>query len=251
MTTASALSSIMPTYYIANDHCYKGVIGISVAICGNILISLALNCQKLAHRRLDREKTLKVRVRELETRRNSSALNESMEEGGSRTTTAQSTQTSLGTNGAVAATEAAPLLQHSNSDPSPRKYGSGPNPGSAHNNVSRAIPPLIQPADQSTRKLVSRLIPFPLHTTSHCASRLTGVREDTVEANESHSADTLLPVGDIYDSPVENGRAGLHNGNEARGTGKEESTIEHGNESDYLKSKLWCPHIYSKSIFIY
>ncbi|KZS97655.1 DUF803-domain-containing protein [Sistotremastrum niveocremeum HHB9708] len=31
----------------------KSFIGITVAICGNILISLALNCQKLAHRRLD------------------------------------------------------------------------------------------------------------------------------------------------------------------------------------------------------
>lgn len=33
----------------------KSFIGITVAICGNILISLALNCQKLAHRRLDNE----------------------------------------------------------------------------------------------------------------------------------------------------------------------------------------------------
>ncbi|KAF7800110.1 hypothetical protein EIP86_011355 [Pleurotus ostreatoroseus] len=32
------------------------VAGISVAIAGNVLISLALNCQKLAHRRLERER---------------------------------------------------------------------------------------------------------------------------------------------------------------------------------------------------
>ena len=32
------------------------VAGISVAIAGNILISLALNCQKLAHRRLEVER---------------------------------------------------------------------------------------------------------------------------------------------------------------------------------------------------
>ena len=34
------------------------VAGISVAICGNVLISLALNCQKLAHKRLEREREL-------------------------------------------------------------------------------------------------------------------------------------------------------------------------------------------------
>ena len=32
------------------------VAGISVAICGNVLIFLALNCQKLAHRRLELER---------------------------------------------------------------------------------------------------------------------------------------------------------------------------------------------------
>jgi magnesium transporter len=34
------------------------IAGISVAIAGNVLISLALNCQKLAHRRLEREREL-------------------------------------------------------------------------------------------------------------------------------------------------------------------------------------------------
>lgn len=40
------------------------VTGISVAIAGNIVISLALNCQKLAHRRLERER--EERSRELQ-----------------------------------------------------------------------------------------------------------------------------------------------------------------------------------------
>lgn len=34
----------------------QSFIGIVVAICGNVLISLALNCQKLAHRRLDEQR---------------------------------------------------------------------------------------------------------------------------------------------------------------------------------------------------
>ena len=35
------------------------IIGIIVAISGNVIISLALNCQKLAHRRLEREREQK------------------------------------------------------------------------------------------------------------------------------------------------------------------------------------------------
>lgn len=38
------------------------IIGVSVAILGNVLISLALNCQKLAHKRLDAEKVLNKRI---------------------------------------------------------------------------------------------------------------------------------------------------------------------------------------------
>ena len=36
------------------------IAGISAAITGNILISLALNCQKLAHRRLERDRQLRM-----------------------------------------------------------------------------------------------------------------------------------------------------------------------------------------------
>ena len=41
---------------LPNDPKTASFIGITVAICGNVLISLALNCQKLAHRRLDEQR---------------------------------------------------------------------------------------------------------------------------------------------------------------------------------------------------
>jgi hypothetical protein len=189
---------------------------------------------------LDREKALKAWEKELETRRNSAAPNGSVEEGGSQTTIKPTTQTIPGMG--IAATETAPLLQHSFSDPSPQKYGTGPNSSSGSNSnisSSQAISPLTQSADPSKRKLISRLIPFSLYTRLQNTSLVRGVHNVT-EPSESHSTHTLLPVEEVSDSPTENGGAGLQNGNGRRGgIGKEELMIEHGNESDYLKSKLW------------
>lgn len=241
---ASPLFSKWPDIYTFGDGDIEipkvttaSIIGITVAICGNVIISLALNFQKLAHRRLDREKALNARERELVTQRNSVALNESVEEGGSHTTTTRTMQTSLGTNVA----ETAPLLQHSHSDPSSRKYGTTSNssPGS-NNNGSRAIPPLTKPDNNSKYNLISRLIPFPFHTRSQNTSLSTGVRGDITESCAPHSTHIMLPVQDISDFPLEHGAAGLQNETGKRGgNGKNESMIEHGNESDYLKSKLW------------
>src|SRR5258707_14618979 len=41
---------------LPDDSKTASFIGITVAICGNVVISLALNCQKLAHRRLDEQR---------------------------------------------------------------------------------------------------------------------------------------------------------------------------------------------------
>jgi len=236
VTTASVLISINDLNKLNCSQILgsKGVIGATVAICGNILISLALNCQKLAHRRLDREKALKILERELATRRNSPGLDDNAEEGGSQTTAKLTAQTGLGT-GAI---ETAPLLQHSHSDPSPRKYGTGSNSNSGNDsNATRVIPPLTQ----STNKPNSYTIPFPFRIRSQNTSLLTGVREDTAEPSVSHSTHMMLPVEDISDTPSENGRACFQNGSSRTGqTGKDNLVIEQENESDYLKSKLWC-----------
>jgi hypothetical protein len=53
----------------------------------------------------------------------------------------------------------------------------------------------------------------------------------------------MLPVDDIFDSPLGNRAGGLQNGIGKTGNGKE-IVVEHGNESDYLKSKLWCVQLY-------
>ena len=219
----------------------KGVIGITVAICGNVLISLALNCQKLAHRRLDREKALKAREQELATRRNSAVLNENAEEGGSQTVRTRTTQAN--SNASVRVVETAPLLQNSQSDLPHGTYGTGSSSSSSsrESRISMSKRPLTQPVQPSKGTLISRLIPFPLRTTKHSSSILPGVREDREQSGEFHSTHALLSVESICDSPLENGAAGQQNGKRRRG---KELMIEHGNESDYLKSKLWYVQIF-------
>jgi len=170
---------------------------------------------------------LKARERELETRRNAAATNGVAEEGQSQTQTSGS---------AVAAVvETSPLLQHSHSDPSPRTYGTGSNSIGSSN--AQAIPLLHQPVNPTKPNLISHLIPFPLRT----KATLPGVHEDAEEPGERYSAHAMLPVDDVYDSPLENGAARLQHGDGKTVNGKE-MMDEHGNESDYLKSKLWWVH---------
>lgn len=173
---------------------------------------------------------MKAPKSELETRRNATPSNGGVEEGGSQTTT---TQTNGSMNDAVV--ETAPLLQHSHSDPSPT-YGTGSN--SIGSNNAQAIPLLPQPGKLPKRNLISHLIPFPLRT----KPTLAGVREDSEEPSDHHSEHAVFPVDDICDTLLENGGTVLQNGNGKRANGKE-MMVEHGNESDYLKSKLWCVHL--------
>ena len=167
---------------------------------------------------------MKAHERELETRRNAAATNGGADEGQFQTQTSGS---------AVAAVvETTPLIHHSHSDPSPRAYGAGSSSIGSSN--AQAIPLLREPVKPTKLNLISHLIPFPLRT----KATLPGVRED---AEERYSAHAMLPVDDVYDSPLENGAAGLQHGDGKTVNGKE-MTDEHGNESDYLKSKLWCVH---------
>jgi hypothetical protein len=197
----------------------KSVIGITVAICGNVLISLALNFQKLAHKRLDREKALKARERELQTRTNSAAdAADSEEEESSQPTTRMADPLpQVNLSASVVVIETAPLLQHSQSEPSPTGYG-----------TSRAHS--IKP---SKRKVISRL--FPSHAREGNTSNLMGVQEVAEPRNATHA---LLPVDGLANSTVDN-ELGLQNGNTSNGKEDGELMNEHWNESDYLKSKLW------------
>jgi hypothetical protein len=156
------------------------------------------------------------------TRENSTATNRNAEE----------SQTQTSGSAIAAVVETAPLLQHSHSDPSPRTYGIGSNSIGSSN--AQAIS-LLQPVKPTKPSLISHLIPFPLRT----KATLPDVREDAEEPGERYSAHAMLPVDDIYDSPLENGAAGLQHGDGKTVNGKE-IMDEHENESDYLKSKLWC-----------
>lgn len=190
------------------------VIGITVAICGNVLISLALNFQKLAHKRLEREKARKAHERELETRRNSGSSERSditiisLGEGASQTTI-----------GPRLVVETAPLLQHSYSDPSHSAYGTSSSGGSI------AVPPL-------KKKFMSRLNPFSRRSRKQRQPSLMEVHEDTESGESAHFDEVVnLPSHD-------------HNGKDVNGHA--DLPPEHGKESDYLKSKLWyylCPNL--------
>ena len=224
----------------------SSVIGIVVAICGNILISLALNFQKLAHKRLDREKALAAHEAELATRKNSvvdangdpqsSPVSSSSQHSESTVRNGRPlVQTSPTTNGRQVV-ETVPLLPHSYSDPSPTNYGARTSPSVGisivHGDVSRPLlgPSSFNPSSPppQKKKLLSRIFPFIARPQRRNSSILPNVREESIDATHP-----LLPVDGLVHSPIE-----VHSKN---GKGKEDrdSPLEHGNESDYLRSKLW------------
>lgn len=201
----------------------KSVVGITVAICGNILISLALNFQKLAHKRLDRWKALKTRERELETQKNMAIRVPDVDGAPQETTPTEPSAPQISSSANVFVVETAPLLRQSHTEPLPTGYGTSSN---------------VQP---SKRKFVSRLFPSP--TRRGNVLSLEGVREDSESSDTTH---TLLPVDGMVSSPVENSD-GLQNGKTTSGNEDGESMIDGWNEGDYLKSKLWYGFIPSVS----
>ncbi|KAI0676980.1 DUF803-domain-containing protein [Trametes maxima] len=164
--------------------------GIGVAVAGNILISLALNCQKLAHKRLEKEREATGKeLRRPQPHRSLSAPGGRLQE---RSTQPLSTTHSTPVT-AIAILETDPLL------------------GDAEDGESEELTP----------------------TTSRPARRwLFSHHNPARDADRSHLASThaLMPV-DIV--PVLSEDSAEHSDQ----TLKEEP--ESGNESDYLKSKLW------------
>ncbi|KAF7983968.1 hypothetical protein HWV62_18402 [Athelia sp. TMB] len=206
------------------------VIGITVAICGNVLISLALNFQKLAHNRLDREKARQAREQELETRKNSAAQSDNEDadsELGHPSHPAVSSRWPL--DASSSPLETAPLLRHSHSDPPAHRYGtSTPNESDAVL-FSRSETTLPQPGS-GKNEFMARLNPFSKRSRKRRKSNLMGVHEDTEPAEVTH---VLVPVDEVVDSLLaeQNGKNGKK--------GENDLPPEHGNEGDYLKSKLW------------
>lgn len=216
------------------------VIGITVAICGNILISLALNFQKLAHNRLDREKSRKAREQELKTRKSSAVPSDNGDddsddtEGTSRPPVPSQGPQSAG----ISPLESSPLLRHFHSDPLSNNYGTADSLGdSSVGLISRSDtnPLPLAPATTDRNKFLSRLNPFMQRSKKQGTSSLMGVHEDPEPSDITH---VLVPVVEVVDA-----LAAVKNGKNLKND--DDLPPEHENESDYLKSKLWCAsHLY-------
>ncbi|KAK7049641.1 hypothetical protein VNI00_005672 [Paramarasmius palmivorus] len=175
------------------------VIGITVAIAGNVLISLALNIQKLAHQRLDAEKP--SRSESAPRGRTASTLEEEEEDEGDNTNdnniTNASSQPQASSSSSTSEAESQPLL------PFPR----------------------VQPGEYGT------VTPYDSNKPK-AWSWFSRRRKKTPELSS-------MPVEIITEESFQ-AQNGLTNGN---GHKKPEDTrkedVTDGNESDYLKSKLW------------
>ena len=191
------------------------VAGISVAIAGNILISLALNCQKLAHRRLELEResvqeSLNQKTTPDRPINGSNALGVTEEENIGHSTSDDpflssddtDNETDTITPSTAALLETAPLLGD-NDRITPAYSANGP------------APPIIT----TKPPWYTRMPPWKRRT-----EQMTREAED----DQLGSAHSLVPVDTIAVRP--------------KGTQRENSAgsnMSNGNESDYLRSKLW------------
>ncbi|KAF9247146.1 magnesium transporter NIPA-domain-containing protein [Melanogaster broomeanus] len=195
------------------------VIGITVAIAGNVLISLALNLQKLAHSRLDRERDKLRQERESRTlERNTNSrrvahLATAANTGGSQLATQESLQL-----------ETQPLIPHrSSSLPPTNSYGlahSGTPAASEDTRSQKSSYTTRSRQRQYKQGLASRFLPLGLSLGSNTS--------DSSRTNGHRPGITTIPVDDV--SSGRDGRAGKY---------PPEEWDEDGNESDYLRSKLW------------
>ncbi|OCH95958.1 DUF803-domain-containing protein [Obba rivulosa] len=188
--------------------------GIAIAISGNVLISLALNCQKLAHRRLEEcepeDRTADNGAAE-GARKDTERTDETFQDANGEDPTKQTTPRTASAPATPAATaETQPLLPAGDAD------------GAAYGAASTAT--------ASPRPRLGRFFSFlPFE-------RRRGRLRD---ADRTHiaSAHALMPVEVI---PVHSGRSPDDD------TNRNEDTHANGkydparrNEGDYLKSKLW------------
>ncbi|KAJ4472323.1 magnesium transporter NIPA-domain-containing protein [Lentinula aciculospora] len=178
------------------------VIGISVAIAGNILISLALNLQKLAHKRLEAEKNStssdgtngSYKPSSVDSERRAVSTVDEDEEGRDHSDVELVGHPVELSNSRRS--EGEPLLPFPRAQ-SPGEYGA-----------------LDSHTRSSKKKLVSRIFPF---------------------RSRPKPRPVVLPVDIVPQSRIQN---------ISKPTNVEENTtlnndIKPGNESDYLKSKLW------------
>jgi hypothetical protein len=197
-------------------------IGIMVAITGNVLISLALNLQKLAHKRVEAD-TRNRRNEEQQNRKNVNdndtsgglehrrsegpSLDENEEDRLQASSPERSRQPSLHveTQGSIPFPDT----------PTPRNYGTRSNgtPSAA----------LVRSTPIKRRTFASQFVPFRF-----------GFKKSMDHENVAQQA-PLLPVDIISEESILNGPS---NGQKQPDNQKVDA-LEEGNETDYLKSKLW------------
>ncbi|KAJ3485017.1 hypothetical protein NLI96_g5248 [Meripilus lineatus] len=189
--------------------------GITVAIAGNVLISLALNCQKLAHRRLEDEREAERAEldRQAALKHNNhlhdvfTVAEDTIDTG--RSSPEPSIEAAIP---GIALLETQPLL-HSSSSSSTSTYGS---------NASD-----VSTIGRGTGRRKRSLIPTFWHRRS---------AENAGDADPDHVGAThaLLPVDVVPVSrpPLKNRRSSSNSSNQQNGG-------HSGSEGDYLKSKLW------------
>lgn len=197
------------------------VIGITVAIAGNILVSLALNLQKLAHLRLDHGRQNNLADVERESR--------PPQRDTSTRAIHPDTAARFGALQHNHQYETQPLIPHrSSSQPPPTTYG-------------LAQYDALTGDDARSRRSSNALRPRRRqHHKRSFASRFLPVRsmlEDDPFGLSNHRVDdsSAMPVGDVF--PQRNTQSN-HRG---KGKGNSHSTIGDGDEkeTDYLHSKIW------------
>ena len=199
------------------------VAGISVAIAGNVLISLALNCQKLAHQRLERDRAQtkeEVRDDRSKTAQNGEPrIDEEDEEATPAQQLSRAQQSRHGAQALGAATSAVAVVEthplvSSPTDAATRNYGTN-----STNGRERAV---------SHPSFFRRFKPWGRRAKSAASS---------LERTYIGATTSLMPVDVVTVRPVS-----PHRSDEEPSNGKDQEFPEDANESDYLRSKLWCVH---------
>jgi hypothetical protein len=186
----------------------QSLIGIAVAIGGNVLISLALNCQKLAHKRLEIQKQkqsgIGSRGNSVDSREGSDDL--SLADAEERGTPTDETR---------------PLVlerERRDSYTIPSKSHSRP----------RSRPRLVIPRDAASPRRRSGLASSPLTAERESVDDLQAVAIEIT--GEENGRDALAKRGNVETIDEED----------------EDDDTQKGNESDYLRSKLWCVYSHAR-----
>ena len=200
-------------------------IGIVIAISGNVVISLALNLQKLAHRKVELARVRKSKEQQDTSTGNGEPRPISLRERGLDLATITDEDTQYGARISEEPEDvfsSQPETQHLLAPMHDLRRN--------YSTYSEGSPSLAGRHRGPKPTLFSRLFSFPFRKTKSNSGQINSDRLQQLE-DPSHS---LRSVDGSTPSLVANGRQG--NGNPG---GKPTTLAEDGNESDYLRSKIW------------